>query len=242
MDAGPQRRLGMGPFSYGFGERQWQRRRLHRAGGGGIDNGMFLPMINEGGGDGGGRGDLGEPPPPPATQKANPNCITNAVQGASGLARPFGNVGRNGEVGHDGVHVVAPAGSKVITLPALTGKVLGIRTGGSPGLPDSTQQVDVLLDGGNVAIYKDLKTVNVRPGQRLKAGTVIGTVGGGENMGLHFTLLKGGRNERNYFRDITSGKTNNKRLPSLFINPLGPNSPVNCPGVPVNNAGVTRYP
>jgi hypothetical protein len=43
----------------------------------------------------------------------------NAVAGATGLARPFGNVNTNpkspgfGTLGHDGPHVVAPPGSKV---------------------------------------------------------------------------------------------------------------------------------
>lgn len=158
--------------------------------------------------------DLGDPP--------NPNCILNAVAGATELARPFGNVGPTGIIGHDGVHVVAPAGSQVTTLPALTGTVLGRPRKQGDGLFSQ----DVLLDGGNVAIYKDLATVSVRPGQRLRTGSVIGTVGeGGDYAGLHFTLLRGSRNERNYYRSLTSTGQSNKIKVGMFINPLGPNSP-----------------
>ena len=130
----------------------------------------------------------------PREEVANPNCIMNAVQNSKGLARPFGNVNTNknspgyNSIGHDGVHVVADEGSIVTTLPALTGKVIDIRNGG-----DGTLIVNVLLDGGNIAIYKDLKSVNVKPKQRLKAGAQIGKVGiTKESAGLHFTLLKGG--------------------------------------------------
>jgi murein DD-endopeptidase MepM/ murein hydrolase activator NlpD len=121
----------------------------------------------------------------------------------------------------------------------LTGTVLGRPRNQGDGLFAQ----DVLLSGGNVAIYKDLATVSVRPGQRLRAGSVIGTVGeGGDYPGLHFTILRGGRNERNYYRSLTSTGQNNKIKVGMFINPLGPNSPVNCPGVPVNNAGVSPHP
>jgi len=180
------------------------------------------------------------------TQKPNPNCIANAVAGATGLARPFGNVGPNGSIGHDGVHALAPAGSLVRTLPALTGKVIDTHNGG-----DGTKIVDVLLNNGNIAIYKDLLpgSIGVQNGQRLSAGSVIGRVGKGTDYpGLHFALLKGGKKEHDYYRGLTrrvaggdySAASNIKA--SMFINPLGPNSPVNCPGVPVNNAGVNPHP
>lgn len=74
----------------------------------------------------------------------------NAVAGATGLARPFGNVNTNpnsvgyGTLGHDGPHVVAPGGSLVTTLPALTGTVIDIHTGGSPGIPEKTKIVDIM--------------------------------------------------------------------------------------------------
>lgn len=178
-------------------------------------------------------------------QRPNPNCIVNAVEGAKGLARPFGNVGPNGIIGHDGVHVVAAAGSIVRTLPGLTGTVIDIHNGG-----DGTAIVDVLLDGGGVALYKDLDPASVghlrrKKGQkpkRLKAGSIIGrTSGGGENMGLHFAILRGGMKEHDYYRDITSGRTKNPMLVGLFIDPLGDKSKANCPGVAVDNAGVEPY-
>jgi murein DD-endopeptidase MepM/ murein hydrolase activator NlpD len=181
------------------------------------------------------------------TPAPNPNCIQNAVRGSTGLARPFGNINTNpnspgfGNLGHDGVHAVAPAGSRVTTLPALTGRVIDIHNGG-----DGSKIVDVLLDNGMVGLYKDLTTVNVRPNQRLNAGSLIGRTGGvgdARNFsGLHFSLLLGGMKGHNYYRDITSGRTNNQITASMFMNPLGANSPVNCPGVPVVNGGVTPAP
>jgi RHS repeat-associated protein len=198
-----------------------------------------------GGGTGGNpHGGGGGPQNPAPTQKPNPNCITNAVSGATGLARPFGNVGADGSIGHDGIHVVAPPGSTVTTLGVLAGTVLGIHNQG-----DGLRAVDVLVPGVGVAIYKDLGSVNVRAGQKLSGGTTIGAVGvGGDYAGLHFALLSGGRAEDSYYRSLTSraagGDLNAQHQikASMFINPNGPNSPVNCPGVPVNNAGVNPHP
>lgn len=179
----------------------------------------------------------------PCTNSApNPNCIQNAVlaKGTS-LARPFGNVGPTGLIGHDGIHVVSPPGSRVTTLPALAGTVIGPIHNADGG---RTHIVDVLLDsGGFVALYKDLATVSVRPGQHLSAGTIIGTTGQGEGFaGLHFSLLNGGRQADRYYRSLTSTGQTNKIMVGMFTNPNGANSPVNCPGVPVNNAGVSPHP
>lgn len=163
----------------------------------------------------------------------------NAVSGATGPDRPFGNVGPAGIIGHDGPHVVAPPGSRVTTLPALTGTVLGIHNADG----GRTHIVDVLLDkGGFVALYKDLVTVNVRPRQHLRAGATIGTIGAYEGGGLHFALLNGGRQADRYYRSLTSTGQTNKIMVGMFTNPLGPNSPVNCPGVPISNGGVNPHP
>lgn len=178
-------------------------------------------------------------------QKGNSNCIKNAVANSKGLARPFGNVAKDGRIGHDGVHVVADPGSVVKTLPALAGTVLkvGVQDVG----PNALRYVDVLLNNGNVAIYKDLAKVNVKPNQKVGAGSVIGTTGGKETFsgeqvgGLHFTLLKGGTKEQRYYRSLTSGDERDKIKAGMFIDPPGPNSPVNCPGESVNEAGVTPY-
>ena len=196
-------------------------------------------------------------------QSSNPNCIMNAVSGANkSLSRPFGNVGKSGTIGHDGVHVKAPPGSIVKTLAPLAGRVIGNpRKQGASGADAKLYMVDVLLNNGNVAIYKDLATVNVRNGQRLSAGTVIGTLGAGsgESDGLHFALLKGGLRGLRSYRDLTSriasldnsddfadwneaSRLRDKIKVNMFINPLGANSPVNCPGVPVNNEGIEPYP
>jgi len=173
------------------------------------------------------------------TEEPNPNCIMNAVQGATGLARPFGNVGSTGVIGHDGIHVVAPSGSRVTTLAPLTGTVLGIHDADG----GKTHIVDVLLDkGGFVALYKDLVTVNVKKDQHLGAGSVIGTIGAYEGGGLHFSLLNGGRAEDKYYRSLTAGDQGSSKIKAdMFTNPNGPNSPVRCPGVTVNNQGVTPH-
>jgi murein DD-endopeptidase MepM/ murein hydrolase activator NlpD len=185
------------------------------------------------------------PQDPGPTPAPNPNCIANAVAGATGLARPFGNVGPTGSIGHDGIHVISPVGSTVRTLGVLAGTVLGRPHAQGDGL----YAVDVLVPGVGVAIYKDLATVNVHAGQRLRAGTLIGTVGeGGDYAGLHFALLSGGRNEDKYYRGLTSRAAAGdlsavgQIKASMFINPNGPNSPVRCPGVPVNAAGVNSHP
>jgi murein DD-endopeptidase MepM/ murein hydrolase activator NlpD len=103
--------------------------------------------------------------------------------------------------------------------------------------------VDVLLDTrGFVALYKDLVTVSVRPGQHLGVGATIGTVGAYEGGGLHFALLNGGREADKYYRSLTSTGQTNKIMVGMFTNPNGPNSPVNCPGVAVNNGGVNPHP
>jgi RHS repeat-associated protein len=197
---------------------------------------------NRGTGDGGagGRQESQQKSSPSPTPQPNPNCIQNAASADNtSLARPFGNVGPTGIIGHDRIHVVAPPGSKVTTLAPLAGTVLGIHDADG----GKTHIVDVLLDnGGFVALYKDLVTVNVRPGKHLGAGTSIGTIGAYEGGGLHFALLNGGRQADRYYRRLTSTGQTDKIMVGMFTNPNGPNSPVNCPGVPVDNAGVNPHP
>jgi len=84
-------------------------------------------------------------------------------------------------------------------LAALQGEVLGVHNQG-----DGTYAVDVLVNGG-VAIYKDLQKPNLQRGQILNTGALIGTIGiSGENQGLHFTMLRGGRGADTAYRGITS--------------------------------------
>lgn len=154
-------------------------------------------------------------------------------------------------MGTNGVHVLGPSGSEVTTLTALTGRVIGKpHQQGTSGADSKLWAVDVLLDNGNVAIYVDLVTVSVHAGQYLRAGAKVGTIGGGSGKaaGLHFTLLRGGRAEDAHFRNLTSRAAQGDYTASrdikveMFINPLGPESPVNCPGVAVDNGSVKPYP
>ncbi len=59
-----------------------------------------------------------------------------------------------------------------------------------------------------VALYKDLASVSVRPGQTLNAGSVIGKIGGSGDAknygGLHFSLLKGGMAGHDYYELVAS--------------------------------------
>ena len=60
-------------------------------------------------------------------------------------------------------------------------------------------------------------------------------------MGLHFAILRGGLEQHDYYRKITSGASKNPLLVGMFIDPNGPESPVRCPGEPVDNAYVNPY-
>lgn len=162
----------------------------------------------------------------------DPNCMLNAVEGATGLARVFGNVRPGGTyVGHDGVHVVAPIGSKLKTLPVLAGKVIDRHDQG-----DGTSALDVLVNGGKyVVIYKDIKVspAILRSLQRkqphtLKTGDVIGIVAsGGEKMGVHITLLRGGQREHDYYRGLTRrvyalAEARGKAMDKVYANKANP--------------------
>lgn len=137
----------------------------------------------------------------------NPNGIVNAVENATGIARVFGNVGEKGQIGHDGIHVVAPVGSKITVLPALEGKVVDIHDQG-----DGSFALEVAVNKRGqkpfIVIYKDISidpkiARAVKRGEHpvLKAGDVIGkTTDGGEGMGVHIALLRGGQKEHDYYR------------------------------------------
>jgi hypothetical protein len=188
-------------------------------------------------------------------QVKNPNCIRNAVKGSPGLARRF-DPGK-----HDGVHARAPnSRSAVVVLPPLAGKVIYITTGGES---DNTKIVDVRLNWGYVALLKDFTSVSVRVGSQVRPGETIGTVSGGgfgDFNGLHIALIRA--DQYDYYRKMTSqsehGSTEALRVKAFseisrlqeegaFMDPLGPESPVNCPGesiidYPVKRGLPTIYP
>jgi hypothetical protein len=96
--------------------------------------------------------------------------------------------------------------------------------------------VDVRPTTGNfIVVYKDLKTVSVNPRQYLSAGDIIGTVRpAGDKMsfiGLHITLVR--PEYYGDFRKETKNQAQQDRLGTvntrkMFINPLGPESPLRC--------------
>jgi hypothetical protein len=203
--------------------------------------------IIERGGGGTGTQQTGQKPAP------NPNCMQNAVPGSPGLARRFG-------IGHDGSHARGPEGGGIAkTLAPLAGRVINITGGG-----DGTNIVDVRLANGDVAIYKDLGRVFVSTtGARsvVKAGDSIGTVSGGGFggfNGLHLSIVRGA--SYGQYRQLTGLATRGNQAQqdqarrdlsrlqsSMLIDPLGPESPVNCPGVsiidiPLRGGVPTVYP
>ncbi len=179
--------------------------------------------------------------------------MQNAVAGSPGLARRYGR-------GHDGSHARAPSGGGIATtLAPLAGRVINITGGG-----DGTNIVDVRLANGDVAIYKDLGRVFVSetgPRSIVNTGSRIGTVSGGGFggfNGLHLSIVRGYAYD--HYRMLTGQATNGNRAqqaharseisrlqPFMLIDPLGPESPVNCPGVsitdiPVRGGVPTTYP
>jgi len=166
----------------------------------------------------------------------NPNCIRNAVAGSIGTSRGIiPAVGPNGPTGlavHDGDHVLSGPGgpTAVTTLGPLAGTVL--RTGNQG---DGLHYADVRLNSSiagaayNVR-YKDLLTVGVAVGNRLGAGSSIGTVRPAgdprSEIGLHVTLVQ--RSEyAGYVNRVRKGQYSPI---GIFMSAVSdPRSPVRCP-------------
>jgi hypothetical protein len=172
-----------------------------------------------------------------AAETPNPNCMQSAVVDVNGipvspgLARPFAYNPQNRLVGHDGPHALSPSGGAFVqTLAPLAGRVIYTNIQEGQGA-NALYLVDVGLPSGIVVRYKDLSSVSVRAGQTVKAGDIIGKVrpaGDQRNyVGLHLTLVKGTNYER-YKANVRAGRPSPV---SYFIDPLGPSSPVRCPGV-----------
>lgn len=185
----------------------------------------------------GGRLDL--PPPTPSDPRgtlasSNPNCLQNAVVGSPGVGRPFdANPGPNGRVFHDGAHALSPpSAADAVTLAPLAGRVTATYHQG-----DGTQSVVVQPNSGNfLVIYKDLASVSVGIGQSLGAGDKIGTVRPAGDprsyIGLHVTLLRPGHYgafRRELQRAARANSLGGRNTRDMFIDPLGPESPINCP-------------
>lgn len=129
-----------------------------------------------------------------------------------------------------------------MTLPALAGEV--IYTNVQEYTRDSRGRevpylytVDVRPTSGNfIVVYKDLLTVSVRQGQPVAAGDVIGTVRPADDpmdyRGLHIALVR--PESYRAFRRETAASARQNRLHTyntrgMFIDPLGPESPLRCP-------------
>ena len=171
------------------------------------------------------------------TPTPNPNCLQNAIVDANGkpsspgIGRPFAFNPNNDLVGHDGAHALSPAGGgRVQSLAPLNGRVIYTNRQEGQGA-NTLYLVDVRLANGDVARYKDLSGVSVRVGQNVGTGDIIGSVrpaGDPRNyVGLHLTLVNGA-NYAAYKSNVRAGQPSPV---GFFIDPLGPKSPVNCPGV-----------
>jgi RHS repeat-associated protein len=187
-------------------------------------------------GDIGGSGGGGGGPQNPAQQpkSSNPNCLRNAVVGSPGVGRGFdANPGPDGRVFHDGAHALSPANAaSAVTLAPLAGTVID-----SYGQGDGLRSLVVRPNEGNfLVVYKDLASISVRNGQTLAAGDKFGTVRPAGDprsyIGLHVTLLRPeyyGAFRSELQRAARVGELGGRNTRKMFIDPLGPNSPINCP-------------
>lgn len=105
------------------------------------------------------------------------------LEGPSVITSPFG-----GSRGHTGVDLVADEGDPV--RAAAAGTVVRAGRAGDYGT-----MVEIRHDGGFATLYAHLAELQVRPGQEVEAGAVIGTAGStGRATGshLHFEVLRHG--------------------------------------------------
>ncbi len=200
-------------------------------GGGGGGRGVIEQAAEEnadggtgGGGGGGGGGGIHEVG---HSTGSNPNCLRYAVRGSPGVGDPFKVFPRDkSRSGHIGAHALSPPGlsAEAVTLPPLAGTI--IKTNAQDA---SLFYLDVRLANDNVAVYFDLQTVRKKSGY-LRAGDKIGTVRPGDprnNVGLHVTIVLG-----QYYKDFNlhRGEYTANGPTKYFIDPLGPDSPIRCPG------------
>ena len=189
-------------------------------------------------------------------QSTNANCLVNCIVGATEIAGLFQvspTVYPNGKrrMWHDGAHAVSPDNTKhhdVITIEALTGTVL--RT----NIQEKGLYIaDVSLDKypNLVVTYKDLSEVVVQKGNYLKKGTRIGTVRPSgppqdrvNRAGLHITLVYRKNWDAYVKRRSGIGVPNGESHEGdedWFVDPLGEQSPINCPGLDVMDRNRVPY-
>ena len=203
-------------------------------GGGGGGGGRHDPLLDTGDEGGGGGGTT--PQNTGRTPAPNPNCIQNAVAGSIGTSRgiipAIGPNGPTGRASHDGDHVLSGPGgpAAVTTLGPLAGTV--IRTGYQP---DGLRYADVRLNSSIAGVaynvrYKDLLTVGVAVGNRVGAGSSIGTVRPAgdprDHIGLHVTLV-----QRSEYAGYVNRVRNGQYSPiGIYMSAVkDPRSPVRCP-------------
>lgn len=111
------------------------------------------------------------------------------VQPVDGLLTSSFSKGGFGHRKHDGVDIASPAGKPVRAIA--DGRVTEARRYGAYGLI-----VRVEHDGGWESMYAHLSALDVRKGQRVKAGAMIGKVGATGNATgphLHLEIAKNDR-------------------------------------------------
>jgi RHS repeat-associated protein len=174
--------------------------------------------------------------------KANPNCITNAIDGGT-LGRTRNIIpGANGGNAHDGIHVEAgPGVHPVKALPAMAGRVLHAgRQSADPGDAGyGISTVDILLnvriDGQRyVLTLKDMAfRGGPQTGDRIPRSGVLSTAQGSSNpvgeSGLHATLMSYSTYRQYIDGRYTSAARMSVPTSELMDAARDPRSPFRCP-------------
>jgi hypothetical protein len=167
---------------------------------------------------------------------SNPNCLQNALKGSPGVGRLFATNPKDPSIAsHHGAHALSPSyEADAVTLAPVTGQVA--KTHLQEGGANALYYIDVRITNrnsplyGDYAVYFDLKTVSVTKGDVLGVGATFGTArpaGDPRNeIGLHTTLVHG-----KDYREFNLMRAQHAiGFPTkFFIDPLGPDSPINCP-------------
>jgi murein DD-endopeptidase MepM/ murein hydrolase activator NlpD len=129
------------------------------------------------------------------------------VSGFGTKINPF----HKGKYHHDGVDIAAPRGTEVLSASA--GKVISVKK--SDMIAGYGNYLEIDHGNGIITRYSHLEEIKVKPGQKLKKGETIGTVGstgGSIAPHLHYEVIKDDVNVdpiKYFMEGITSSQFNN---------------------------------
>ena len=124
-----------------------------------------------------------------STGRSGPPSRGYFLQPVDGLKTSSFSPGGFGHRKHDGVDIASPAGKPV--RATADGRVIAAQRYGAYGL-----MVRVQHPGGWESMYAHLSRIEVRKGQQVKAGAMVGRVGSTGNATgphLHFELARNGQ-------------------------------------------------